>query len=182
MSTLPCFKLMCCIGKLPIRAVELTGGYKRSWLLGTVKITTLCVHKYFNLEFIWTTKHRRLWVCLAHYSWTVYLFVDKTFEQSNLLTLTIVCRAFITREIQRQNCVHCKTSRSTGFEVFTGLQHMAFHCLFRYVTVKMSQDKPSFTELCKPHLAALWERTTSCVQYNPASLLQCKHRYTWGFQ
>ena len=63
-------------------------------------------------------------------------FVDKTFEQSNLLTLTIVCRAFITREIQRQNCVHCKTSRSTGFEVFTGFQHTAFHCLFRYVTVK----------------------------------------------
>ena len=39
----------------------------------------------------------------------------------------------------------------------------------------------SFTELCKPLLAALWETTASCFG-NPASLLQCKPRLTWGLQ
>jgi len=58
--------------------------------LVAIKITTLCVHKYFNLEFIWTTKHTHVYESALRTSWTVYLFVDKTFEQSNLLTLTSV--------------------------------------------------------------------------------------------
>ena len=60
-------------------------------------------------------------------SWTVEqlnsdIFVDKTFEQSNLLTWNIVYRAVITRGIQWQNAFHLKTNRSTRFAVFTGLQ------------------------------------------------------------
>ena len=57
-------------------------------------------------------------------SWTVEqlnsdLFVDKTFEWSNLLTWNIVYRAVITRGIQWQNTFHRTTNRNTRFTVFT---------------------------------------------------------------
>ena len=53
-----------------------------------MKITTLCVHKYFNLEFILNTHvyESALRTIAEQYTY----FVDKTFEQSNLLTLTSV--------------------------------------------------------------------------------------------
>ena len=50
------------------------------------------------------------------------LFVDKTFEQSNLLTWNIVYGAVITRRTQLQNAFHRKTNRSMHFAVFMSLQ------------------------------------------------------------
>ena len=52
----------------------------------------------------------------------VDLFVDKTFEQSNLLTWNIFYKAIITR-IQQQNAFHHRANRSMHFTVFIGLQH-----------------------------------------------------------